>query len=143
MEISAFQPQVNAAELPLEELAANKNVSDQAKVAETCRQFEAVLVRQILSEARKPMAASTSGMDGSSAGVYADMVNSQLADVISRGGGIGLARSLQTQLARQVLAPGKNGAAAAAANVPAASVSAGGAASGQAASVPKSKLMTR
>ena len=39
--------------MPLEQLAANPHFTDQEKVAEVSRQFEAVLLRQILQETRK------------------------------------------------------------------------------------------
>jgi flagellar protein FlgJ len=105
MHISALQqPHINPANVPLEKLAADPNVSDKDKVAEACRQFEAVLLRQILQETRKTVIASTETPDDATAsGIYNDMVNSQLADKISRSGEFGLAKSLQAQLIHQVL----------------------------------------
>jgi len=103
MDISAFQPRINPANLPLEKLAANPNVSDKDKVAEACRQFEAVLLRQILQETRKTVIASSETPDSNVTGIYNDMVNNQLADSISRSGEFGLAKSLQAQLVHQVL----------------------------------------
>jgi Rod binding domain-containing protein len=85
----------------MEKLAGNPNIPQDEKVREVSRQFEAVLLRQILSEARKPVIAG--GQQSSSSGVYDDMINNQMADDISRSGGFGLAKSLQTQLVHQVL----------------------------------------
>ena len=102
MNIPSHHPRVDASQLPLESLAGNANISDKDKIAEVSRQFEAVLLRQILQEARKPgMGGSTDSSVSSS--VYTDMVNQQLAESISRSGGFGLAKSLQGQLAHQVL----------------------------------------
>ena len=72
-------------------------------MAEVSRQFEAVLLRQILQETRKSSVSPSSSADASASGIYDDMINNQLADSISRSGSFGLARSLQGQLARQVL----------------------------------------
>ncbi len=103
MEISPLQPGIKASELPLEQLARNSNVSEQDKVGEACRQFEAVLLRQILSEARKTVIAGGEEQDPTTDGIYDDMINNQLADGISHSGSFGLAKSLETQLGRQIL----------------------------------------
>jgi Rod binding domain-containing protein len=95
-------PRVEASQLPLESLAGNSSVSDADKVAEVSRQFEAVLLRQILQDIRKPLLAPAEG-DATANGIYADMINNQMADSISRSGGFGLAKSLTSQLTRQVL----------------------------------------
>jgi Rod binding domain-containing protein len=103
MDILPLQPGIQASQLPLEQLARNPNVSAKDKVTEACRQFEAVLLRQILSEARKTVIPADSQQDPVVSGIYDDMVNNQLADDISRSGTFGLAKSLQAQLVRQVL----------------------------------------
>jgi Rod binding domain-containing protein len=102
MNILTTQPSVDASQLPLESLAHNKNISDADKVAEVSRQFEAVLLRQIFQDIRKPVLAPAEG-DATSAGIYSDMINNELADSISRSGGFGLAKSLTSQLTHQVL----------------------------------------
>jgi flagellar protein FlgJ len=104
MDISALQPHVKAADVPIERLASNPKISDADKVGQACRQFEAVFLRQILQEARKTViSSSTTSHDSNISGIYGDMVNSQLADSISRSGAFGLAKSLQVQLVHQVL----------------------------------------
>jgi Rod binding domain-containing protein len=102
MNILATQPKIDASQLPLESLAHNKNISDADKVAEVSRQFEAVLLRQIFQDIRKPVLAPAEG-DATSNGIYSDMINNELADSISRSGGFGLAKSLSGQLTHQVL----------------------------------------
>jgi Rod binding domain-containing protein len=102
MNILATHPRLEVSQLPLESLAANSNVSDADKVAEVSRQFEAVLLRQILQDIRKPVLAPAEG-DATTTGIYADMINNQMAESISRSGGFGLAQSLAGQLAHQVL----------------------------------------
>ncbi len=112
MDVLPIQPRVNAADLPIEQLAGNPNVSQRDKVDQACKQFEAVLLRQILGEARKTVIASGE-QDSTVSGIYNDMVTSQLADSISRSGTFGLAKSLESQLARQVLPPSQTSPAAA------------------------------
>lgn len=102
MNLQSIHPHIDASQLPLESLAGNPNLSDADKVTEVSRQFEAVLLRQILGDIRKPLLASAQG-DPAINGIYSDMINHQLADSISRSGGFGLAKSLTSQLAHQVL----------------------------------------
>ncbi len=103
MDIPPLQSHVKASLLPFDQLAANPNVPQDEKVKEACRQFEAVLLRQILGEARKNVIHSSSADDSNTAGIYNDMINNQMADSISKSGAFGLAKSLQTQLVHQVL----------------------------------------
>ena len=102
MNIPGTHPRIEASQLPLEALAGNRNISDADKVAEVSRQFEAVLLRQILADVRKSVLIPAEG-DATTTGIYADMINNQLADSISRSGGFGLAKSLSGQLTHQVL----------------------------------------
>ena len=103
MNVSALTPNLKASDVPLNDLAANKHISEKDKVAEVSRQFEAVLLRQILQQSRKSCVTPASSSDASTSGIYDDMINNQLADSISRSGSFGLARSLQGELAHQVL----------------------------------------
>lgn len=92
---------VKASDLPLEKMAGDPKISDKEKLAEVSRQFEAILVRQILSESQKTdLGGKTSS--GTSE-IYKDMVNTQLAQNISQSGSVGLAGILEKQLGRQVL----------------------------------------
>ncbi len=115
MNVPGAHPHIEASQVPLESLAGNANVSNADKVAEVSRQFEAVLLRQIMQDIRKPVLAPAEG-DATTTGIYGDMINNQMADSISRSGGFGLAKSLAGQLTHQVLAhapaPGQSSAAA-------------------------------
>ena len=97
MEISRIQPSVQPAELPFEKVAASGQLSEADKIAEASRQFEAMLLRKILSEAQKPMFNSPLMPTGTSSAIYQDMVTNELADQISRGGSFGLAQLLQKE----------------------------------------------
>jgi peptidoglycan hydrolase FlgJ len=99
MEISSLIRPVQASELPLERLAASSQLSQKDKIGEVSRQFEAVLLRQILSQAQKPMfKSSLMAADGTTNAIYQDMVTQQLADRISQGGTFGFAKVLEQQL---------------------------------------------
>jgi Rod binding domain-containing protein len=102
MNILATHPRVEPSQVPLESLAKNPNVSDADKVAEVARQFEAVLLRQIFQDVRKPLLAPAEG-DATANAIYGDMINNQLADSITHSGGIGLAKSLVAELSHQTL----------------------------------------
>ncbi len=73
--------------------------SERAERAEACRQFEALLLRQILGQARRPVLNPKSESGGTAGSIYRDMITERLSDSMSQGGGIGLARSLEQQLA--------------------------------------------
>lgn len=102
MQISPTHPQVKASEIPFENLAANKNIPEQEKLVEACKQFEAVLLRQILKDARKDVFGSKLTSGSGSSEIYNDMITDELAGSISRSGTFGLAQSLQQQLSHQV-----------------------------------------
>ena len=76
-------------------------MSSGEKVAELSRQFEALLLRQMLKEARKPMLGDTLTGKSSVSKIYDDMVTDRLADAIANSGDVGLGTSLQAQLMRQ------------------------------------------
>jgi len=82
----------------LERYARNPNVSESEKIEEASRQFEAVLLRQVLAAARKTVIRSNTESETAETGIYQDMINAQLAEAISRSGSLGLARSLQVQV---------------------------------------------
>ena len=98
MQVSPLQSKVDASHVSLESLAGNKALSQDQKIGEASRQFEAVLLRQFLSESQKPVINSEFTDNSNSAGIYQDMITTQLADSLSRGGGIGLAKTFERQL---------------------------------------------
>jgi Rod binding domain-containing protein len=105
MEIGALQRSVNAADLPLDRLVGSSQVSEKDKLAEVSRQFEAMLLRQILTQAQKPLFESDLFGASSTNAIYQDMITEQLADRISEGGSFGFARLLQKELSAQFCKP--------------------------------------
>ena len=109
MPISSINSQVAKAlpaEVPVEKIASSKTLNEQEKVAEMTRQFEAVLLRQVLNQAYKPAFKSTMMPDaGVTGSIYQDMMVNELADKISSSRTLGMATELQRQFTRQNSAP--------------------------------------
>ena len=101
---------VSARELSLDQLARHPKFSESEKVAEVSRQFEALLLRQILQTAHAVSGGAASGKASTVNGIYEDMVTANLADTMTQGqtGGLGLARSLARQLGSELAAATKS-----------------------------------
>src|SRR5687768_7698749 len=91
---------VNPADVPLEKVADSKALTEQQKTTEMTRQFESMLLRQILTEAQKPVFKSKFAMTGVTSSIYQDMSVTQLADKISSARTLGLAQELEKQFSR-------------------------------------------
>jgi len=102
MEINSLQRGLQVSKIPLEHLAGNPNVTEAEKTAEVSRQFEAILLRQILQQSQKKVFPSSLTKETAASGIYQDMITNQLADGISKSGSLGLAKSFKSQLSRQV-----------------------------------------
>jgi flagellar protein FlgJ len=102
MHVTALKPNSHAEDIPLERLAGNASLTEHDKIAEAARQFEAVLLRQILAETQKPLLNSKFSDNSTAAGIYRDLIGNQLADSISKSGTVGLANTLERQLDRQL-----------------------------------------
>lgn len=64
------------------------------------KQFEAIMLRQLLAPAIEPMMNSGLGGEGgggSGSGVYGYMLTDAMADSLSKGGGLGLSKLLEKQ----------------------------------------------
>jgi Rod binding domain-containing protein len=102
MELSPLSSSVHASDVPMERLAGNTHLSEKEKLGEVSRQFEAVLLRQILQNAQKTHFASKFSGDSATSDIYQDMVTTQMADGISKSGTFGLAQSLNEQLKHEL-----------------------------------------
>ena len=103
MNLTTLSAVAKPADLTLEQLAKHPHMDESQKIAELSRQFEAVLLRQLLQQARKTLVTSRFNPDAKGNAIYEDMLNAQLADNMSKGGGFGLAAGLKQQLAQQLL----------------------------------------
>ena len=102
MNISSIQPKIDLSAVPIERLSEQKGVSEEEKVAELAKQFEAVLLRQILKNVQKTVIKSKYSDESMCHDVYQDLMTENLAESLSQAGGLGLAKSLQAELAQQV-----------------------------------------
>jgi Rod binding domain-containing protein len=100
MEIASLQRTVDASQIPPEQLAGNSQLSQREKIGEASRQFEAVLLQQILESTQKTVIKSKYADDSTSSAIYRDQVTSQLAQSISKSGTFGLAKVFDQQLTR-------------------------------------------
>jgi peptidoglycan hydrolase FlgJ len=100
MEVNPIQRQIVASDIAPEQLAGNSRLTEKQKIAEASRQFEAVLLRQILGESQKTVIPSEFSDNSTASGIYQDLITNTLADDISKSGAFGLAKTFEHQLNR-------------------------------------------
>ncbi len=100
MNIAALQSSLTSTDVAPEALVGNKSLTENQKIAEASRQFEAMLLRQILSEAQKPVIQSEFTDNSASAGIYQDFITNQLSTSLSKTGALGFAQVFEHQLER-------------------------------------------
>jgi Rod binding domain-containing protein len=98
MNVSPLQPQIDASTIAPERLAKNPKLTEHQKIAEASRQFEAILLKQILENSQKTVIKSKLTEDTTASGIYHDMVTTRLADSISKSGTFGLTKTFEHQL---------------------------------------------
>src|ERR1700722_11337728 len=107
MNLSPIQPSTDTSDVPIEGLAGNKHLTEQQKIHEASRQFEVILLKQILSEMQKPVVESEFSNDSTAGGIYQDYATNALADSISKSGTFGLSQIFEQQLSPHGSKPGK------------------------------------
>ena len=85
----------------MDQIAGNKALTQEQKIGEATRQFEAMLLRQILESTQKTVIKSKYSEDSTATGIYRDMITSQLADSISKSGSLGLGETLKREFTQQ------------------------------------------
>ena len=100
MNVSPLNPQIDASTIAPERLAKNPNLTEQQKIAEASRQFETILLKQVLESSQKTVIKSKLTEDSTSSGIYHDMITTQLAESISKSGKFGLSQTFEKQLNR-------------------------------------------
>jgi len=93
-------------------------VADPANMARTMRasapeepgkaaaqQFEAILVRQLLGDALKPVLGAEPGSEAPGSDVYQYLVTDIVAQSVAQGGGLGIAKMLTPQLTPKTAVP--------------------------------------
>ncbi len=102
--LSSTSP-VNTANIPVEDLAGNRHLTQKQKIAEASRQFEAIMLRQILGEAQKPVFTSEFTDNSTAAGIYQDLITNSLADSMSKSDTLGMAKIFEQQLSHPTTKP--------------------------------------
>ena len=86
----------------LMEMAHSRHVSEEQKAAAVSGQFEALLVKQYLKQALKPMFKGIFDETGGASGMYRHLFTDALAESIAQGGGFGVSTMLQMHLNKKV-----------------------------------------
>jgi Rod binding domain-containing protein len=109
MKIHALKPEIDASKIAPERLAGNPALTEKQKVDEASRQFEVILLKQVLQASQKTVIKSKYSDDSSTASsIYHDMITTQLANSISKSGAFGLAKTFEQQLERpEAVKPGE------------------------------------
>lgn len=94
-------PQADTASLRLYELKNNPHLSEKEKIEELGKQFEALLLRQVLRETYKPVIPTMFNQDSTSNSIYRDLMIKRMADEITRSGSLQISESIQSQLLHQ------------------------------------------
>ncbi|MDP7051823.1 MAG: hypothetical protein QF600_07850 [Verrucomicrobiota bacterium] len=87
-----------ADKVDLARVVTNTTLSESEKLLVATKHFEALLARQILNDAYKPILGEGMGMKGVSSEIYRDMIVNQLGDAIGKSGAFGIASSMHGQL---------------------------------------------
>lgn len=95
---------MSANHLAVEDLSRNNKLTEAEKIGEVARHFEAILLRQFLNEATKPLMDANEGMSAAQKSIYQDMMTNTLADTISKSGEFGLSQAFRQQLMPRDLA---------------------------------------
>lgn len=97
--MEAFALQFNPSDpAAWQERLVHGSAPEAERLAAATREFEAVLLRQYLKSALKPITKGVAGLSGNNA-VYGYLINDALATSLARGGVFGFSHLLQAQLA--------------------------------------------
>ena len=93
-----FYPSVGAARTAAGAVRASIAGKDESRLKESCRDFEAIFIKQMLSSMRATVP-RTGMIDGGFAGeIYEDMLYDEYAAKMARTAGLGIAEMLYRQL---------------------------------------------
>lgn len=98
MNISSIQSTSDDSNVPIEDLAGNKHLTQRQKIHEASREFEVIMLKQVLSEMQKPVITSEFTDDSTASDVYQDYISNALAEGMSKSGAFGFAKIFEQQL---------------------------------------------
>jgi Rod binding domain-containing protein len=98
MNISPIPSTADNSNVPIEQLAGNQHLTQREKIHEASREFESIMLKQILSEMQKPVITSEFTDDSTAAGIYQDYISNALAEGMSKSDSFGFAKIFEKQL---------------------------------------------
>lgn len=96
---------IDTSTVPIEDLAGNKNLTKQQKIHEASRQFEAIMLQQVLSEMQKPVITSEFTDDSTASDIYQGYITNALAQSMSKTDSFGFAKIFEQQLSPHTSKP--------------------------------------
>src|ERR1700677_4742034 len=96
---------IDTSTVPIEDLAGNKHLTKQQKIHEASRQFEAIMLQQMLSEMQKPITNGELDDDSTASGIYQDYMTNALAQSMSKTDAFGFAKIFEQQLSPHASKP--------------------------------------
>jgi Rod binding domain-containing protein len=82
----------------MEQVMHSSRLSETEKVSRLAQSFEALLLRQVLENAQKPLLDSSGESNSTSASIYRDMITNQMAESIAASRTVGLGQVFEKQL---------------------------------------------
>lgn len=101
MNIPPIQSLIDTSNVPVEDLMGDKHLTEQQKIHEASRQFEKIMLQQILQEVQKPVITSEFTDDSTASDIYQGYITNALADSMSKAG-FGFAKIFEQQLTPHV-----------------------------------------
>ncbi len=94
-------PSLNAHLPKMTDAAMKKGATsaqDAKKIEDSAKQFEAMMIRQVLSDTFKPSPTAAKGQSMPGSDIYQSFMTDTVADSISKGGSLGISHLFQSQL---------------------------------------------
>lgn len=98
MNIPPIQSAIDDPNVPIEQLAGDQHLTQRQKIHEASREFESIMLQQVLSEMQKPVITSEFTDDSTASDVYQDYISNALAESMSKSGSFGFAKIFEQQL---------------------------------------------
>jgi len=105
MTVSPIQSTSQDTDVPIEQLAGNKHLTQQQKIHEASREFEVIMLQQVLSEMQKPVIKSEFTDDSTASDIYQSYISNALAEGMSKSGAFGFAKIFEQQLSPHISKP--------------------------------------
>lgn len=98
MNIPPVQPAADDPNVPIEQLAGNKHLTQKQKIHEASREFESIMLQQMLTEMQKPVISSEFSDDSTASDIYQGYISNALAESMSKSDAFGFAKIFEQQL---------------------------------------------